>query len=107
MTQLIASSPGSFLHGDLHANNMFVTADDRVVLIDFWGMHGPPAYDIATWLAKTAHMTDDPLARIASDEEMQWLAALLPSEALTVEHYGLGTERAQLVWKLARQLHSQ
>ncbi len=99
-----ASEQRSLLHGDLHLENMLLTESGKVVLIDFWGLDGDPYFDTATWVVKTSHLLDDSDTRIKDDTERAWVAALLPSQAISLQYYDAPPLYIERIWAMAQRL---
>jgi streptomycin 6-kinase len=107
MNRLI-DGPPVLLHGDLHVENMLVCGSGKLVLIDFWGLNGPADFDYATWIVKSSHHEPDPVrvlrARDVTESELQWLAALAPSQAISLAYYDAPREHSERIWELACHL---
>jgi Phosphotransferase enzyme family len=99
----LSSSPMSTLHGDLHPNNVLVSADDPTARPGFIDMDslrcGPAALELGGWLADAAYRT----ALAGHSPERAWPACEAFLEAYAA-HGGAFPQAEAVAWGAAYQL---
>jgi aminoglycoside phosphotransferase (APT) family kinase protein len=92
--RLMSQGPSTYLHGDLHIGNTYLTPEDRIGVADWQiGLKGSWAYDFA-YIVTTALEIDDRRA---------WERALLEFYLERLAANGGGTMHSETAWQAYRQ----